>query len=52
MKYSEQKKRYPILAIRMVPREMKYLRRVSKWRGITVAEYVRAVLELPSKNKN
>ena len=51
MNYKEQKRKYPILAIRMKPDEMQYLRREAEEKAMKLSQYVKAVLfpfELPS----
>ncbi len=44
MDYKEQKRKYPILAVRMTPEEMAYLRRESEERKIKLSKYVKAIL--------
>jgi hypothetical protein len=44
MDYKEQKRKYPILAIRMKPDEMNYIRREAKDRKMKLAVYVKALL--------
>jgi hypothetical protein len=44
MDYKEQKRKYPILAVRMKPDEMQYLRREADEKGMKLSQYVKAVL--------
>jgi hypothetical protein len=44
MDYKEQKRKYPILAVRMKPDEMKYLRRESDEKAMKLSQYVKAML--------
>ena len=44
MDYKEQKRKYPILAVRMKPDEMAYIVREAKERGMKLAAYVKTLL--------
>jgi len=44
MNYKEQREKYPILAVRMKPEEMAYIRREAEERGMNVAKYVKTIL--------
>ena len=44
MKYKDYIKKYPILAIRMKPEEMQYLRREADEKAMKLSQYVKAIL--------
>jgi hypothetical protein len=44
MDYKEQKEKYPILAVRMTPDEMQYVRREAELKGMKLSKYVKAIL--------
>lgn len=44
MTYTEQKKKYPILAVRVKPMELEYIREKARQSNMKLPEYVRATL--------